>query len=127
MILKPVRYRSLLICSEVWLMSAAFLTVTTKDGYLEITMSKERTHNLDYQGGMLQSWNKLCFTGGYIEVSVSLPGSPQIAGFWPGAHLQLVSRGRDLLTLDPVLPGVWTMGNLARAGYGATTEGVWPL
>ncbi|KAK9899858.1 glycoside hydrolase family 16 protein [Cystobasidium minutum MCA 4210] len=80
--------------------------ITTKDGYLEITMSKERTHNLDYQGGMLQSWNKLCFTGGYIEVSVSLPGSPQIAGFWPG---------------------VWTMGNLARAGYGATTEGVWPF
>ncbi|THG97039.1 hypothetical protein EW026_g4893 [Hermanssonia centrifuga] len=23
-------------------------------------------------------------------------------------------------------PGVWTMGNLGRAGYGATTEGMWP-
>jgi hypothetical protein len=23
---------------------------------------------------MLQSWNKLCFTSGYIEVAVSLPG-----------------------------------------------------
>lgn len=22
-------------------------------------------------------------------------------------------------------PGVWTMGNLGRAGYGATTEGEW--
>lgn len=54
---------------------------------------------------MLQSWNKFCFTGGYIEVSLSLPGSPTIPGFWPGA---------------------WTMGNLGRAGYGATTDGTWP-
>lgn len=51
-------------------------------------MSKQPTHGLDYQGGMLQSWNKLCFTGGYIEVSVSLPGSPQISGFWPGTWLR---------------------------------------
>ena len=58
--------------------------VTTKDGYLEITMSKQPTPGFDYQGGMLQSWNKLCFTGGFIEVSVSLPGTPQISGFWPG-------------------------------------------
>ena len=43
---------------------------------------------------------------GYIEVSVSLPGSPNVPGFWPGA---------------------WTMANLGRPGYGATTDGVWPL
>jgi beta-glucanase (GH16 family) len=30
--------------------------------------------------GMIQSWNKFCFTGGYIEVSVSLPASPNIPG-----------------------------------------------
>src|ERR1700761_2982821 len=54
---------------------------------------------------MIQSWNKLCVTTGYIEASVSLPGAPTQVGFWPGA---------------------WTMGNLARAGYGATTEGMWP-
>jgi len=53
----------------------------------------------------LQSWNKLCFTTGYIEVAISLPGTHQTPGFWPGA---------------------WTMGNLGRAGYGATTEGTWP-
>jgi hypothetical protein len=34
--------------------------------------------------GMLQSWNKFCFTTGYVEVSVSLPGSPQAPGLWPG-------------------------------------------
>lgn len=27
---------------------------------------------------MLQSWNKFCFTGGIIEISASLPGSPNI-------------------------------------------------
>lgn len=40
---------------------------------------------------MITSWNKICFTTGYIEVSVSLPGSPDAAGLWPGA---------------------WTLGNL---------------
>lgn len=55
---------------------------------------------------MLQSWNQLCFQySAYIEVRLSLPGSPDVSGFWPG---------------------VWTMGNLGRPGYGATTEGTWP-
>jgi beta-glucan synthesis-associated protein KRE6 len=54
---------------------------------------------------MLTSWNKFCFTGGLIEVSAQLPGNNAVPGFWPS---------------------VWTMGNLARAGYGATTEGLWP-
>jgi beta-glucanase (GH16 family) len=53
---------------------------------------------------MVQSWNKLCFTGGYVEVSVQLPGDPTVSGLWPGA---------------------WTMGNLGRAGYGATNDGTW--
>ncbi|KAI8456865.1 beta-glucan synthesis-associated [Phakopsora pachyrhizi] len=79
--------------------------ITTADGKLQITITKEDIHNLNYRSGMLQSWNKLCFTGGYIEVSISLPGTPKISGFWPGA---------------------WTMGNLGRAGYGATTDGTWP-
>lgn len=54
---------------------------------------------------MLQSWNKFCFTGGYIEASVRLPGSADVSGLWPA---------------------FWTMGNLGRAGYGATLEGTWP-
>jgi beta-glucanase (GH16 family) len=53
---------------------------------------------------MIQSWNKFCFTEGYIEVNISLPGKPGVQGLWPG---------------------VWTMGNLARAGFGATNEGMW--
>jgi len=31
-------------------------------------------HNLNYRSGMLQSWNKFCFTRGYIEVAVVFPG-----------------------------------------------------
>jgi beta-glucanase (GH16 family) len=41
--------------------------VTTAGGNLVITMSQQNLHNLKYASGMLQSWNKLCFTGGLIE------------------------------------------------------------
>lgn len=52
--------------------------VTTTGGYLSIIMDEvaDQTlnHMLPYKSGMLQSWNKFCFTSGYIEVSVTLPG-----------------------------------------------------
>jgi hypothetical protein len=57
--------------------------ITTKDGKLVITMTEQNTHNLNFQSGMLTSWNQLCFTTGYIEMSVSMPGSPQAPGLWP--------------------------------------------
>ncbi|KAJ7574310.1 beta-glucan synthesis-associated [Mycena floridula] len=79
--------------------------VTTKNGALEITLSKMQTHNLSYQGGMISSWNKFCFTGGLIQTAVTLPGAHNILGLWPA---------------------VWTMGNLGRAGYGASLDGTWP-
>ncbi|KAF9565665.1 beta-glucan synthesis-associated [Agrocybe pediades] len=81
--------------------------VTTANGKLVITMSEQQTHNLNFQSGMITSWNKLCFTTGYVEVSVSLPGvqGAPVPGLWPAA---------------------WTLGNLGRAGYGASTQGMWP-
>lgn len=79
--------------------------VTTKDQALQITLSEHPEHNLNFRGGMLQSWNKFCFTGGYVSASVRLPGSATIPGLWPA---------------------FWLMGNLGRAGYGATLEGTWP-
>ncbi|KAI0916764.1 hypothetical protein AcV5_007406 [Taiwanofungus camphoratus] len=79
--------------------------ITTEDGKLVITMEQVENHNLPWRSGMLQSWNKMCFTTGYIEMSISLPGAPTAPGFWPAA---------------------WTMGNLGRAGYGSTTDGMWP-
>ncbi|TFK25736.1 glycoside hydrolase family 16 protein [Coprinopsis marcescibilis] len=79
--------------------------ITTRDGSLVITLQEKNTHGLNYEGGLLSTWNKFCFTGGYIEVSVLLPGSNDVLGLWPA---------------------IWAMGNLGRAGYGATLEGVWP-
>ncbi|KAL8287312.1 hypothetical protein RQP46_003764 [Phenoliferia psychrophenolica] len=79
--------------------------IVTKDGSLQITLSEEPIHGLNFRSGMLQSWNKFCFTGGYVEVNLSLPGNSHSQGFWSAA---------------------WTLGNLARAGYGSSNDGVWP-
>ncbi|KJA24050.1 glycoside hydrolase family 16 protein [Hypholoma sublateritium FD-334 SS-4] len=79
--------------------------VTTQDGKMVITMTEQQVHNLNFQSGMVTTWNKFCFTTGYVEVSISLPGQANTAGLWPGA---------------------WSLGNLGRAGYGATTDGTWP-
>ncbi|KAL0578612.1 hypothetical protein V5O48_003403 [Marasmius crinis-equi] len=79
--------------------------VTTENGALKITMSRKETHDLHFEGGMLSTWNKFCFTGGLIVTAVVLPGVSNVVGLWPA---------------------VWTMGNLGRAGYGASLEGTWP-
>ena len=51
----------------------------------------------------MSTWNKFCFTGGLVETAVSLPGLSNVAGLWPA---------------------VWAMGNLGRAGYGASLDGM---
>ncbi|KAG8807456.1 hypothetical protein FRC18_005555, partial [Serendipita sp. 400] len=79
--------------------------VTTENGHLKITIDQRRNHGMNYISGMISSWNKFCFTGGYIETAVSLPGDPTVSGLWPA---------------------LWTMGNLGRAGFGASTDGMWP-
>ncbi|KAF7339606.1 Glycoside hydrolase family 16 protein [Mycena sanguinolenta] len=78
---------------------------TTNNGALEITLSQKETHGLNYQGGLISSWNKFCFTGGLLVAAVTLPGTNNIHGLWPA---------------------VWAMGNLGRAGFGASLEGMWP-
>ena len=40
------------------------------------------------------TWNKFCFTGGILEVSLQLPGPHNSGGLWPA---------------------FWLMGNLAKA------------
>lgn len=79
--------------------------ITTWDGTLELHLDAFPNHGLDFRSGMLNSWNQLCFKGGIYEVSVSLPGPGGVHGYWPG---------------------VWSMGNLGRPGYLATTDGMWP-
>lgn len=41
-------------------------TVTTSNGYLNITLEKVKWRGLEYKGGLIMSWNKFCFTGGYF-------------------------------------------------------------
>jgi len=56
--------------------------VTTKQGgYLSIVMDSEPENALGWRSGMLQSWNKFCFTRGYIEVAISLPGIAEAQGY----------------------------------------------
>lgn len=79
--------------------------ITTANGTLNIKFDAFQSHNLNYRSGMLQSWNKLCFKGGRLEASISLPGRGDTSGFWPG---------------------FWAMGNLGRPGYPSSTDGMWP-
>ncbi|KAF7288384.1 GH16 domain-containing protein [Mycena chlorophos] len=83
--------------------------ITTRAGALEINLTQvediSNNHNLSYRSGMMSTWNKFCFTGGLVLANVMLPGATNVFGLWPA---------------------VWTMGNLGRAGYGASLDGMWP-
>lgn len=66
---------------------------------------KYETMSRHFRSGMLQGWNKFCFTGGVFEVRVQFPGKSDVGGLWPA---------------------VWLMGNLGRATYEASTNLMWP-
>ncbi len=92
---------------------------TTHDGMLTISSVLEPTSWTHYdalkkeykqetkhfKSGMVQSWDKFCFTGGILEVDVILPGEPDIGGLWPA---------------------IWLLGNLGRATYEVSTNNLWP-
>ncbi|KAK6462932.1 beta-glucan synthesis-associated [Scheffersomyces coipomensis] len=78
----------------------------TKNGSLQLTMEAYKYKGMDYISAMIQSWNKLCFNkNAIVEVSLRMPSYAQSRGLWPA---------------------VWSLGNLARPGYMATTYGLWP-
>lgn len=92
--------------------------VNTTGGYLNInTILKDVTFVADdsnphspkktkvFQSGMIQGWNKFCFTGGIVEIRMKLPGRHDIGGLWPA---------------------MWLLGNLARATYVGSSNNVWP-
>ncbi len=94
--------------TEPWLTISQWYdpdAVTTKDGTLNIRFDAFQNHGLNYRSGMVQSWNQMCFQGGHLEASISLPGRGDTIGFWPG---------------------FWAMGNLGRPGYASSTDGLWP-
>lgn len=59
-----------------------------------------------FKSGMLQGWNKFCFTGGIVEAEVTLPGYSYIGGLWPS---------------------FWLLGNLARHTYVGSSSHIWPF
>ena len=73
--------------------------------HLDIVEKKNVEKTTYFKSGMVQSWDKFCFTGGIVEVDVILPGEPDIGGLWPA---------------------VWILGNLGRATYEASTNNLWP-
>lgn len=77
----------------------------TAGGSLRLRLDEHPEHNLNFRGAMLQSWNKFCFRNGILVASVQMPGLANVAGLWPA---------------------IWMMGNLGRAGYGASLQGTWP-
>ncbi|KAK0547188.1 beta-glucan synthesis-associated protein [Tilletia horrida] len=79
--------------------------INTTGGNLVIALEAMEIHNLNFRSGMLQSWNKFCYQGGYIEFNMLQPGTPETSGYWPA---------------------LWMMGNLGRPGYLGSTEGLWP-
>lgn len=84
-------------------------TAINPRNFTEYNPTKGRDDQRQYkeiQSAMLQSWNKFCFTGGIVEFSAKLPGSPKVGGLWPA---------------------VWMMGNLARAVYVNSSERLWPF
>lgn len=97
--------------SELVSTSNGYLNITTKVDDISFTFKDEKTSakpkkmTKNYQSGMLQGWNKFCFTGGIIEVSAKLPGDAFIGGMWPA---------------------IWLLGNLARATYVGSSDNVWP-
>jgi len=93
--------------------------ISTKNGRLVISTTTEDTKwkgwnpykkkyeqmSRHFKSGMLQSWNKFCYTGGILEVSVQFPGRSDVGGLWPA---------------------VWLLGNLGRATFEASTNLMWP-
>lgn len=70
--------------------------VTTKDGNLIIATKAVKTYYKErrgadgcieervknYTSGMVQTWNKFCFTGGVLEMSIELPGEANSGGYF---------------------------------------------
>lgn len=93
--------------------------VTTENGVLKIKTTAEDTTwrgwnpykrhyesmKRHFKSGMVQSWNKFCYTGGILEVDVQFPGRSDVGGLWPA---------------------VWLLGNLGRATYETSTNLLWP-
>ena len=90
--------------------SSGSLIISTEPAQIPVLgyddVEKKKTHIKKYfRSGMLQSWNKFCFTGGIIEAEVELPGEADVGGLWPA---------------------FWILGNFARHTYVGSADNIWP-
>ncbi len=75
--------------------SNGVLNITTILEDIEFTVedpkSKDNSHSKritkNFQSGMVQGWNKFCFTGGVVEIKAKLPGLYDVGGLWPAMWL----------------------------------------
>jgi len=81
--------------------------VTTKNGSLVIELAEILNHDLNFRSGMLQSWNKFCFTTGIIEARVSLPGRGDTPGYVK--CLNPIISSCSLLSVSGLVCGCWVM------------------
>lgn len=84
--------------------------VAIVDGQAVFTFEVNTSYDYDhaaytYRSGRLSSWNKVCFTGGYIEARVRLPGTAYVSGLEAAFSI---------------------FGNLGRTGYYDSMDGLWP-
>ena len=84
--------------------------VTTTNGAARFAFEANTTFDrgqtgFAYRSARLQSWNKVCFTGGYLEARVKLPGTAMAPGLKAAFSV---------------------LGNLGRLGYPASLQGLWP-
>ncbi|EQC34764.1 hypothetical protein SDRG_07572 [Saprolegnia diclina VS20] len=94
------------------------------------------TKKMWYSASMMQTWNKFCIQGGFIEIAARLPGAvnnksmnPHITGKrWDGTKDIPVKPSDKIpdIRYYPTWPGLWMMGNLGRALFAASTNKMWP-
>lgn len=97
-------------------------TKAVKTKYLEwdfqANTAKEFTKN--YTSGMIQTWNKFCFTGGVLEMSIELPGESDSGGIVHDRSPRVcIVFSACTNMFDPlgIWPAAWLVGNLARATF----------
>ena len=114
--------------------------VYTQNGALQIVMDSVTdtsiNHGLPYRSGMLQSWNKFCFTSGYIEVSITLPGPDSNTKGYVSSCVQrsgsMLPPGLMIIPLSGPVRGRWvTLAGLGtgrqRMGHGHTRKCTYQL
>lgn len=79
-----------------------------------------------YRAAMVQSWNKFCFQGGFLEVRAQLPGAVSKESGNPDLASGPTSKVKTA-EFYPTWPGIWMMGNLGRAIFSASTNRMWPF